>query len=97
VVSGHWPLYRYDPRLREQGKNPLQLDSKPPSVPLRDYIYNENRYRMLVQSDPEVAEKLLQEAQRAVLNRWQRYEQMAAMEFGPGAAVTPPSSTDEEA
>jgi pyruvate-ferredoxin/flavodoxin oxidoreductase len=93
VASGHWPLYRYDPRLRAEGKNPLQLDSKPPSVPLRDYIYNENRYRMLAQSDPEGAKKLLDEAQRAVLERWQRYEHMAAMEFGQDVTDTAPAGS----
>jgi pyruvate-ferredoxin/flavodoxin oxidoreductase len=54
VQSGHWPLYRYDPRLRAEGKNPLQLDSKAPSVPLEEYYYNENRYRMLTQSHPRL-------------------------------------------
>ena len=47
VDSGHWPLYRYDPRLVDEGKNPFQLDSKAPSIPLKEYAYNENRYRML--------------------------------------------------
>ena len=97
VESGHWPLYRYDPRRREEGKNPLQLDSKPPSVPLHDYIYNENRYRMLAQSDPQVAEQLLDKAQRAVLERWQRYEHMAAMKFDQDATDTTPPAADEEA
>jgi pyruvate-ferredoxin/flavodoxin oxidoreductase len=75
--SGHWPLYRYDPRLADEGKNPFQLDSKAPKVPLRDYIYNENRYRMLNQSDPAAAEALLKEAQAFVHQRWQKYEDMA--------------------
>ncbi len=77
VKSGYWPLYRYDPRLKEEGKNPFQLDSKAPSIPLEDYAYNETRYRMLTQSMPERAERLLEEAQAFVMERWSRYEQMA--------------------
>ena len=52
VQSGYWPLYRYNPALAAQGKNPLQLDSQAPTVPLKKYIYNETRYTMLAQSDP---------------------------------------------
>jgi pyruvate-ferredoxin/flavodoxin oxidoreductase len=83
VRCGYWPLYRYDPRRRAEGQNPLQLDSKPPSIPLKEYAYNENRYRMLSQSHPEAAERLLGEAQQAVLERWRRYEHMASMVVAP--------------
>ena len=79
VDSGHWPLYRFDPRLSDEGKNALQLDSKPPRIPLEDYIYNETRYRMLKQSNPEVAARLLIAAQKAVTERWERYQQLASM------------------
>ena len=85
VESGHWPLYRYDPRRRAEGLNPLQLDSKAPSIPLKDYIYNETRYSMLTMSNPEVAEKLLAEAQEAVNERWRKYEQLAKLEVAPQA------------
>jgi pyruvate-ferredoxin/flavodoxin oxidoreductase len=78
--SGYWPLYRYDPRLRAQGKNPLQLDSKAPKITFKDYAYNENRYRLLSQSDPTTAELLLNEAQQVVLERWRRYEELAQQE-----------------
>jgi len=44
VLSGHWPLMRYNPLLKEEGKNPLVLDSKAPSIPLDKYVYNETRY-----------------------------------------------------
>ena len=77
VDSGHFILYRYDPRLRAQGRNPLQLDSKAPSIPLREYYYSENRYRMLAQSDPDQAERLLAEAQEHVRERWQLYDYLA--------------------
>ena len=53
VDSGHWPLYRYNPRLVDENKNPFQLDSSDPKIPLQDYIYTEGRYRMLQQSDPK--------------------------------------------
>ena len=77
VQSGHWPLFRYDPRLCGQGKNPFQLDSRPPSIPLENYIYNEARYTQLRQSHPEMAKKLLEEAQQDVVNRWKKYEALA--------------------
>jgi pyruvate-ferredoxin/flavodoxin oxidoreductase len=77
VESGHWPLYRYDPGLEAEGKNPFQLDSPDPKIPLQDYIYTEGRYRMLKQSDPETATVLLGHAQQAVQHRWQQYKQMA--------------------
>lgn len=79
VESGCWPLYRYNPKLEAEGKNPFQLDSHDPKIPLQDYIYTEGRYRMLKQSDPETAKLLLENAQRAVRHRWQKYKQMAAL------------------
>ena len=77
VQSGHWPLYRFNPELADAGKNPLLLDSKAPSVPLSQYIYNETRYRMLQQSDPERASTLLHEAEHAVRAQWEHYRQLA--------------------
>ncbi|MBZ5492158.1 MAG: pyruvate:ferredoxin (flavodoxin) oxidoreductase [Acidobacteriia bacterium] len=79
VQSGHWPLFRFDPRRTAEGKNPMQLDSKAPSVPLEDYIYNETRYSMLRQSHPEEAKKLLEEAREDVAARWKMYETWASM------------------
>ncbi len=78
VQSGHWPLYRYHPDLLDEGKNPFILDSKAPSVPLEQYIYNETRYRMLVQSSETRASALLKQAQQDVSERWQQYEHLAA-------------------
>ncbi len=77
VESGYWPLYRYNPQLVEEDKNPFQLDSSDPKIPLQDYIYTEGRYRMLQQSEPEVARFLLGQAQKAVSRRWQQYKQLA--------------------
>jgi pyruvate-ferredoxin/flavodoxin oxidoreductase len=84
VQSGHWPMFRYNPALATEGKNPFVLDCKAPTIPLEKYIYNETRYAMLVHSKPEDARRLLAQAQADVMNRWRLYEQMAAM---PGAAV----------
>jgi pyruvate-ferredoxin/flavodoxin oxidoreductase len=79
VQSGHWPLFRFDPRRAAEGKNPMQLDSKPPSVPLEEYLYNETRYTVLCQSHPEEAKKLLEEARGDVATRWKMYETWASM------------------
>lgn len=78
--SGHWLLYRYNPALKGQGKNPLQLDSKPPKIPLQDFFYTENRYRVLLQNNPEMAAQLLGQAQEIVKDRWSHYEWMAKEE-----------------
>ena len=75
--SGHWPLYRFDPRRAANGENPMQLDSAPPKIPLKDYIYNEGRYRMLVQSDPEAAARLLEAAQANVNDNWKALQRAA--------------------
>jgi pyruvate-ferredoxin/flavodoxin oxidoreductase len=97
VQSGYWPLYRYNPDLVAEGKNPLQIDSKAPSVPFEQYAYNETRYRMLVQSDEARAELLLKEAQQDVKSRWDLYEQMAAMHYSKanGNGHQPPATTDK--
>jgi len=79
VQSGYWPLYRFNPDLIKQGKNPLQLDSKAPALPLEKYIYNETRYSMLTRSKPEAAKELLKEAQEDVNSRWKLYEHWANM------------------
>jgi pyruvate-ferredoxin/flavodoxin oxidoreductase len=93
VDSGHWILYRYNPLLRAEGKNPLELDSKAPSIPLKDYAYNETRYRMLAQSNPEAAKRLLGAAQEAVNAHWKLYERMATGEQPAGEAPAPAKDT----
>ncbi|MBN9105800.1 MAG: pyruvate:ferredoxin (flavodoxin) oxidoreductase [Propionibacteriaceae bacterium] len=77
VASGHWPLMRYNPVLRSAGKNPFLLDSARPRIPLRDYHMKELRFRMLMNSDPESAERMLELGQDAVNRRWAEYEEMA--------------------
>ena len=77
VACGYWPLIRYDPVVRAAGENPFLLDSPRPRIPLADYAYRELRYRMLVDSDPAEAERLLGLAEEAIKQRWQTYEEMA--------------------
>ncbi|MGI6250949.1 MAG: pyruvate:ferredoxin (flavodoxin) oxidoreductase [Anaerolineaceae bacterium] len=86
VNSGAWLLYRYDPRLADENKNPLQLDSKAPSIPVSDYAYNETRYRMLLKADEDRAEELMKAAQSDAERRWRLYEQLAALDYGSAEA-----------
>ncbi len=79
--TGLWPLYRFNPALVAEGKNPLQLDSREPTVAVKDYAYNETRYRMLVQNDESRAEKLMSEAAELAQRKWEYYKQMAAMVY----------------
>jgi pyruvate-ferredoxin/flavodoxin oxidoreductase len=83
VQSGVFPIYRYNPMLALEGKNPFMLDSKDPTVSVEDYAYNESRYRMLLQSDEHRAEELMKEAKQDVTRRWSYYKQMAAMQYQP--------------
>jgi len=85
VQTGHWPLIRYNPDLAKQGKNPLILDSKAPTLTLDKFENNETRFTMLTHSNPEVAKQLLEQAQAEVTARWRLYEHLAAM---PGSAKT---------
>ena len=88
VASGAWPLYRFDPRLAEQGKNPLQLDSKEPSISFTDYAYQETRFKMLTKANPEAAKALAEQAQKNVVSKWHLIRQMAEIRYGdaPSAA-----------
>jgi pyruvate-ferredoxin/flavodoxin oxidoreductase len=81
VESGHWPLYRFNPDLIEEGKNPLNIDSKEPSLALSEYVYGENRFRMLLKSNPEASKKLIEQAQKDVKLRYNIYKQLADMKF----------------
>ena len=77
VDSGRWLLYRYNPSLVQQGKNPLQLDMKQPKQSIEQSIYQENRFKMLTKSKPELAKNLLQAAQAQVNARWKLYQYLA--------------------
>ncbi|MDI3315252.1 MAG: pyruvate:ferredoxin (flavodoxin) oxidoreductase [Mycobacterium sp.] len=78
VASGHWPLIRYDPLLRATDQPPFLLDSHRPRLSLADYRYRELRYRILANSDPDEAERLLALAQESIEQRWKTYEDMAS-------------------
>ena len=78
VLCGHWPLYRYNPELEEQGKNPLHIDSKAPSMPFDEYALGENRYRMLKLTNPSMADELMAMSQKDVNKSWKFLEGRAA-------------------
>ncbi|MDJ0760737.1 MAG: pyruvate:ferredoxin (flavodoxin) oxidoreductase [Woeseiaceae bacterium] len=80
TASGYWPLIRYNPALRAAGKKPFVLDSPRPTIPLREYAYNENRYKVLTKTNPEEAERMMQMAQETVDRRWQTYEHLSQQE-----------------
>jgi len=95
VQSGHFPLLRYNPELAAQGKNPLQLDSKKPTLPYEEYAYQQTRFKMLTKSKPEDAKRLLALAQQDVERRWSLYELLAAVrQEGAAAAGQSPESQE---
>lgn len=77
VETGYWHLYRYDPRLKEEGKNPFILDSKEPSKPFMDFLNSEVRYTSLRRTFPEVAEELFKAAEQDAKERYEKYKRMA--------------------
>ncbi|AFY55851.1 pyruvate:ferredoxin (flavodoxin) oxidoreductase, homodimeric [Rivularia sp. PCC 7116] len=78
VESGRWLLYRYNPDLVKQGRNPLQLDMRQPKNSPEESMYRENRFKMLKKTKPEIAKQLMEEAQVEVNQRWKMYEYLAA-------------------
>ncbi|PVV12188.1 MAG: pyruvate:ferredoxin (flavodoxin) oxidoreductase [gamma proteobacterium symbiont of Ctena orbiculata] len=82
VDSGHWPLFRYDPRRSEKGENPLKMDSKEPSIPYRDFASTETRFSVLERTHPEHSERFLRQAQQHIKTRYQLYEQLARLAVG---------------
>ena len=86
VASAHWPLLRYNPVLRKKNQNPFVLDSPRPTIRLKDYTYNELRYKVLSITNPEEADKLMKLAQEQVNLKWKTYEELAlktASDFVP--------------
>jgi pyruvate-ferredoxin/flavodoxin oxidoreductase len=79
--SGFWPLYRYDPRLADEGRNPLQLDSKAPTKSVDEFVAKQNRFRALRATDPKRADRLLEALRQDVITRWKFYEQMANLDL----------------
>jgi pyruvate-ferredoxin/flavodoxin oxidoreductase len=78
VDSGYWPLYRFDPRLSEEGKNPFQLDSKEPDGKIQDFIMGEIRYNSLTRTFPNEAKKLHKKLEEDINNRYKQYKSMAS-------------------
>ena len=88
VKSGHWPLFRFDPRKAAQGKNPMHLDSAEPSIPYRDFVKTETRFSMLWQTHPEAAEQFLAQAQEDVRNRYRYYKQLSELDWSETTRVS---------
>ncbi len=91
VACGYWPLFRYDPAMRDIGKNPFRLDSPRPTIAFRDYAYQEIRYRALAETRPGEAAALLALAQAAIAEKYRTYEEMAgwqASRFHPPVPVS---------
>jgi pyruvate-ferredoxin/flavodoxin oxidoreductase len=84
VDSGHWNLLRFDPRKLEQGQNPLHLDSKVPSVAYSDFALSETRFSMLAHTNPQSSQQFIQQAQKEVMERYQRYADLAAIDAHAG-------------
>jgi pyruvate-ferredoxin/flavodoxin oxidoreductase len=80
VASGHFPLYRYSPELSRQGKNPLTLDSRDPTMKFSEHALKENRFNILTKSDPEIAKKLMAEADRLTAAKYDLLKKLAALE-----------------
>jgi pyruvate-ferredoxin/flavodoxin oxidoreductase len=91
VDAGQWLLYRYHPERAARGENPLQLDSRAPKIPIEQFLYLENRFKMLTMSKPEEAKRLLEEAQKDVQTRWRMYEYLSARK--PDVNVVAPAGS----
>ena len=87
VKSGHWPLFRFNPKNIEAGHNPLHLDSKAPSIPLREFIETETRFSMLWHTHPDDAERFLAQAQEEVNHRYHYYKQLSELEWDDSTSV----------
>ncbi|MBK9405617.1 MAG: pyruvate:ferredoxin (flavodoxin) oxidoreductase [Ignavibacteria bacterium] len=88
VDSGYWLLFRHNPLLAGEGKNPLKLDSGEPKIKLEDYFYKETRYSMLTKSEPEHAKALLKLAQEDVWKRWKMYKHLSEVNMSEDTSKT---------
>ncbi|MCU0767635.1 MAG: pyruvate:ferredoxin (flavodoxin) oxidoreductase [Gammaproteobacteria bacterium] len=96
VSSGHWPLFRYDPRRAAAGESPLHMDSKEPSIPYRDFASSETRFSVLFRTHPDAAERFLKQAQRDIRSRFQLYEQLAHLAVAGQAQGAAPAKTEDK-
>jgi pyruvate-ferredoxin/flavodoxin oxidoreductase len=78
TASGHWPLFRYNPAMGSAGERPFRLDSPRPTIPLKEYAYNELRYRALAATQPRTADELIAKAQQVVTEKYRQYEELAS-------------------
>jgi pyruvate-ferredoxin/flavodoxin oxidoreductase len=78
VEAGYWPLYRFDPRLKDEGKNPFTLDSKEPTGNFKEFLMGEVRYSSLTRTFPDAAEKLFEKAEKDMKDRFETYKKLAA-------------------
>ena len=96
VDSGHWPLFRYDPKRAIEGQNPLHLDSKAPSIPYRDFIKTETRFDMLWRTHPDDAEHYLQQSQQDVNDRFEYYKNLSEIPWPASAQDNDNNPADAE-
>ncbi len=97
VDSGYWMLYRYDPRRIGTDKNPLQLDCKPPSIPLEDYLRNENRFIQVQRRDPELFKQLVAKAEDELKRRRAVYEKLAELSFPSDSVIEAAAAANQAA
>lgn len=95
TASGYWPLFRFNPALRTVGQNPFSLDSPRPTIPLKEYAYNEIRYKSLAATRPEEAAELMASAQKWVIEKYEQYEDLAARD-GSRFSLDPAESMKQE-
>jgi len=91
VQTGLWPLYRFDPRRVEDGEPPLQLDSRPPKLPLSKFMENETRFRMVEKMDPVRFARLAALAQKEIVQRYAFYERLAGLTLPDGDGQPAPT------
>ena len=94
VNSGHWSLFRYDPRRTQAGENPLHMDSKEPSIPYEDFASTETRFAVLQRTHPDDAAAYMKQAQREVKARFHLYDQLAHIALTGEAKPTEPESSN---
>ena len=81
VAAGYWPLYRYDPRMVDEGKQPFRIDSRPPSIPFADVAAKEARYAVLSRVNPDHAAELMAQAQQDIDTRWKLYQEFTGIDW----------------
>ena len=89
VQSGYWPLYRFNPTLLDEGKNPFSLDSKAPDGSIQEFLAGENRYALLEKIAPEASKELRAEIEKEYLQRFEMYQYLAKQQFAPATSSEP--------